>query len=637
MSRFLFAKSLSWSPTIALSWMWGLGFFYSMHIVWLQGWPGFWIFALANSCGLAAFGCILGAGGRDPEALFAKVKTRFVSLFALYQVAAVAITLYSLSAYLWPLMFPGRGPMLTVALSGLVVVAGCVIGHRLSLVRLRLFHGVYLAVAIVAIALVMLFMPGAHVPKAAMTATDTQSVWAFLLPTLVGFALGPWGDLQQWQRAIEIRRSGQSPAIAYLAAGALFLVLLTANAILSKMAGANVIVAADGALGAQSSVAARLGAGSEGIAAAAFVIWAAIAAVSTIDSFYNAIRWYFRSLLTNSLHPALAFVPASAAASPIWLLVVAVAAVSAMQSLDLSQTAYMMPYATLLVGAIICLIAASMKTPVAFDPVYQYLVGLAAAMVFFIGYREGIAGLIPLSTAIALLGAFQPLTTLVARSRAMGAVDLADSPPVVGASQADRPIGAEGKPSTSLDAGDVDENAVGTVPISGLSIRAENRNLAPSSGFDGQWFVMQVTPTYDDTNSVGNVYFANYIRWVGKARELFFSACMPKFDLETTRYYVLTRSFTHDFRREIAEFEPATIRIRIASHNRKFVTLGHEIISDRHGLLGRGEQSLMFVDRDSFRPLDIPVDIIRGFLPFWPSGAPESRSDGVKRQDRQAV
>ncbi|WP_204324907.1 hypothetical protein, partial [Morganella morganii] len=68
------------------------------------------------------------------------------------------------------------------------------------------------------------------------------------------------------------------------------------------------------------------------------------------------------------------------------------------------------------------------------------------------------------------------------------------------------------------------------------------------------------------------VYFANYVRWVGKAREMFFNICMPKFDLKTTDFYVLTKSFTHDFRREAVEFEPITVKIKIANHNRKFVT-----------------------------------------------------------------
>src|SRR5262249_13516548 len=134
--------------------------------------------------------------------------------------------------------------------------------------------------------------------------------------------------------------------------------------------------------------------------------------------------------------------------------------------------------------------------------------------------------------------------------------------------------------------------------------------------------VLHMIPTYDDTNSVGNVYFANYLQWVGKARELFFNACMPNFDLKNTDFHVLTRSINHDFRRETREFDPVTVRVKIASHNRKFVTLAHEIHSEAHGLLGHGEQSLMFVDTVNFHPLDIPRSIVEGFLPYWPKGSP---------------
>ncbi len=63
------------------------------------------------------------------------------------------------------------------------------------------------------------------------------------------------------------------------------------------------------------------------------------------------------------------------------------------------------------------------------------------------------------------------------------------------------------------------------------------------------------------------------------------SAC-PISTLATTRFYILTRSFTHDYRRESKEFEQITVRIKIARHNRKFVTLHHEIHSAAQGLLG---------------------------------------------------
>ena len=112
------------------------------------------------------------------------------------------------------------------------------------------------------------------------------------------------------------------------------------------------------------------------------------------------------------------------------------------------------------------------------------------------------------------------------------------------------------------------------------------------------------------------MYVANYVRWVGKARELLFRERVPDFDLKTTTFLALTRRFEHDFRREAAEFEEVEIRIRLSNYNRKFATLSHEIYSRSQGLLGSGSQIVLFVDRTTYRPIDIPPKVLRGFMPY---------------------
>ena len=81
---------------------------------------------------------------------------------------------------------------------------------------------------------------------------------------------------------------------------------------------------------------------------------------------------------------------------------------------------------------------------------------------------------------------------------------------------------------------------------------------AISGHFEGKWFVYSMIATYSDTNSVGNVYFGMYGMFVGKTRELFFNTVMPDFDLKTTKFYILTRSFEHKFVREAREFDTIT-------------------------------------------------------------------------------
>ena len=67
---------------------------------------------------------------------------------------------------------------------------------------------------------------------------------------------------------------------------------------------------------------------------------------------------------------------------------------------------------------------------------------------------------------------------------------------------------------------------------------------------------------------------------------------------------------------EAAEFEEIEIRIRLSKYNRKFATLSHEIHSRSHGLLGSGSQIVLFVDRETYRPIDIPPNVLRGFMPY---------------------
>jgi hypothetical protein len=61
------ARPLQWSPTIALSWLWGLGFFYAFHVTLRYGWLGFLSFATTNCIGLFLFGWFLGAPNVDVE------------------------------------------------------------------------------------------------------------------------------------------------------------------------------------------------------------------------------------------------------------------------------------------------------------------------------------------------------------------------------------------------------------------------------------------------------------------------------------------------------------------------------------------------------------------------------------------
>lgn len=591
-------RSLLWTPTIALSWLWGLGFFYSIHVTLAYGWLGFLAFATANAGGLFLFGWVLGAPKRDAPAILRSAEGPYLGLFLFAQLCAVAITLFGFAAYLWTPMIGGD-----VAIGvGLLVLIGCSTGHAANLTGLKHLHIVYLVFGVAAALTAFSAMRSAAAASEVPLFAFDSRFYGLVTPTLVGFLLGPWTDIQQWRRVVQIRRAGGSARLAYGVGAILFFILLAINALLASTTAPGAFVAsADGLPGGEASVA--IGAAREGspLAASAFFLWAAIAAVSTIDSAYEAIRELLRAVTSRSVSPLLAFIPGSVVSSPLWIVIAALGVATGVASANLSLMYLMAPFATLFVGAAACLVCEALGGPRLYDSLLSLMIGLTALLIFMSGYVPPIPALLTLAPLVALTAAAPSAAALLGWPLARRKAD----PPALFEEAAPTPA---------------------TVVVA-------NRDAVASFGFDGQWFVLHMIPTYDDTNSVGNVYFANYLRWVGKARELFFNACMPDFDLKHTDFYVLTRSISHDFRRETREFDPVTVRVKIASHNRKFVTLAHEIHSETHGLLGRGEQSLMFVDTVSFHPLDIPRSIVEGFLPYWPKGSPLAGADDRPRSE----
>jgi acyl-CoA thioesterase FadM len=154
------------------------------------------------------------------------------------------------------------------------------------------------------------------------------------------------------------------------------------------------------------------------------------------------------------------------------------------------------------------------------------------------------------------------------------------------------------------------------VVATGGDVVAPHDHHALSGHFEGKWFVYSMIATYADTNSVGNVYFGMYGMYVGKTRELFFNVAMPDFDLKTTKFYILTRSFEHKFVREAREFDTITVKIRVADFNRKFCTLEHQIFGSENELLGKGKQSLLFVSAKDYSLLDIPSEVYTAFMKY---------------------
>jgi len=622
-------STILWGNTVALSWMWGLGLFFSVQFTIQFGLFGLLSFAIPNCLGLVIFGLITHhlarrqKGGSESLSVFFTGWSRpFRLVFFLYQLVAITLTIFALIRYGWmPLgLEPG---ILYLPLSLLIVLAaGILFGEEFNIRRIKWSHGIIFLILAASI-IVLLGAPeritGEHpVVKVETFPTNDWNYWGYLIPIVIGFILGPWLDLQQWQRAIQMHRERVSIAAAYIWGASEFFLLLLFHGMLGLWAiGAGGMKYLHTGLGGHvygHDTLMRLlhaNAALHPWIFGAYCVFLCGCVLTTLDSGYIALRWFLQSNVRTSMNAIFALIPTSLVTSPIPLFIFCGAIALVGAALGLEVEYFMIFYATFFVGySALAVARCYVNTPANRIPqIKMFCIGSLAVVIFAFGYFLGYP-------AFMIIGALLPLGYVIwTLSKPTSSEDFVSDADELGAPAAGlAPRAATVIPlaATSMPA-----------PVHGLSSFGEAaKSLVeavqhPLGGhFEGKWFIHSFVATYADTNSVGNVYFGMYAMWVGKTRELFFNRVMPKFNLKDTSYYILTRSFEHKFVRETREFETVSVKIRIASYNRKFVHLEHEIYDAQNQLLGKGQQSLLFVNSVDYKMIDVPAEVHSAFIVY---------------------
>jgi len=606
-----------WGNSVALSWMWGLGLFFSVQFSLQYGLFGLLTFAIPNALGLMLFGgltqLIARRAGNGPDALgtfFANWSRPYRLIFFLYQILAITLTVFALVRYAWqPLGLQPEG--LYLLLTVLVILAAATLfGEEFDIRRIKYSHAVLGMIALGAMLILFYQLPSLGSGQPIATGSNPFfgfNFWGYAIPICVGLTLGPWLDLQQWQRVIQIQREGKSPAISYLLGGALFFLLLLAHGglalwVAGQTGGTLMREGIDG-----------LGYGEDGVtrflwAAAATHPWAfgsyvvilCVMILTTLDSGYIALRWYLSKSGGAGRAFPLTLLPEAILGSPLPALILSGLFTIVAVVLKLELEYFMIFYATFFVGyaGLALLRAFHTGQGNALPQVKMFCVGSVAVVIFAYGYFLAnplgmiLGSIVPVGYVVWLL-----LKPGSAHEFVGGVEELEDS---------------AGGPSAKFI---IDEKIEPgrVVPFSKGQV-GEATDLF--GHFEGKWFVHTFVATYADTNSVGNVYFGMYAMWVGKTRELFFNHCLPKFNLKTTPYYILTRSFEHKFTRETREFERVSVKIKVGEYNRKFVTLEHQIFDSAGNQLGKGKQQLIFVSSGDYKLLDIPDEVYEAFVAY---------------------
>ncbi|MBE2180772.1 MAG: hypothetical protein IAE97_09900 [Chthoniobacterales bacterium] len=627
-------NTLLWGNSVALSWMWGLGLFFSVQFTTQFGLPGLLSFAIPNALGLIGFGLITHhlarrqEGGSESLGRFFTAWSRpFRLIFFLYQLLAITLTIFALIRYGWmPLGFEPEILFLPLILL-VVLAAGILFGEEFNIRRIKWSHGVIFLIVAVAIAILATapwrVTQGGPVVPAQKLPADDWNYWGYMVPIFIGFLLGPWLDLQQWQRAIQMHRERVSVAAAYIAGALQFFLLLIFHGMLAVWAlGAGAARHLHSGLGGHvyghDSIMRFLfdKAADHPWIFGAYCVFLCACVLTTLDSGYIALRWFLQSNVRTSVNAIFALVPTSLVTSPIPLFIFCGAVALAGAAVGLELEYFMIFYATFFVGySALAVARCYVNTPANRIPqVKMFCLGSLAVVIFAFGYLLAypvfmiIGSLLPLGYVLWTLAKPTSSEDFVSGADELGA-PADEMAPMAAPARPAAPAAAAAHTRASLAEtaaaiGDAAKSLVATAqhPLGGH--------------FEDKWFVHSFVATYADTNSVGNVYFGMYAMWVGKTRELFFNRVMPKFNLKNTSFYILTRSFEHKFMRETREFETVSVKIRIGSYNRKFVHLEHEIYDAENHLLGKGQQSLLFVSSADYKMIDVPAEVHTAFLAY---------------------
>jgi enediyne biosynthesis thioesterase len=116
---------------------------------------------------------------------------------------------------------------------------------------------------------------------------------------------------------------------------------------------------------------------------------------------------------------------------------------------------------------------------------------------------------------------------------------------------------------------------------------------------------------FEETNLVGNVYYANHIRWQGRCREMFLKEHAPDVldDLQRDLAMV-TMAVSCEYLGELFAFDEVTIRMRLKEMAQNRITMVFEYWrqnGERELLVARGDQQVACMRRDGEHLLPTPI------------------------------
>jgi enediyne biosynthesis thioesterase len=112
---------------------------------------------------------------------------------------------------------------------------------------------------------------------------------------------------------------------------------------------------------------------------------------------------------------------------------------------------------------------------------------------------------------------------------------------------------------------------------------------------------------FEETNLIGNVYYANHVRWQGRCREMFLRDRAPEV-IEALKYglVLVTTRVSCEFMEELFAFDEVILRMRLGELAQNRITMNFEYWRGEE-LVARGEQQVACMQREGKHVVPVPV------------------------------
>jgi enediyne core biosynthesis thioesterase len=128
---------------------------------------------------------------------------------------------------------------------------------------------------------------------------------------------------------------------------------------------------------------------------------------------------------------------------------------------------------------------------------------------------------------------------------------------------------------------------------------------------------------FEETNLVGNVYYANYIRWQGRCREMFLRERAPEVLAELqSGLKLFTLKVDCEFFAELTAFDEISVRLRLIELAQTQIEFGFDYLRVVRGsdgsLVARGRQRVACMRGDGAEliPSRVPATLTQALAPY---------------------